>query len=94
MSDIALVGFVADKNSRYDVTMRPSNIYSKNLCNDLNISADNSLTMSTIKIGSFLFNLKKNNMKEEFVMPWCKKLIVGAHFHSKQEKVPAKENST
>lgn len=77
-----------------DLTIRSSNIYFTNLCHDLNISASNSLKKPTIKFGSFLFDLKKNNMKEEFVMPWCKKLIVGAHFHSKQEKVPAKENST
>jgi len=50
--------------------------------------------MPTIKLGSFLFVLK-NNMKEEFDMPWSKKLIVGTHFHSKQEtKVQGKENPT
>ena len=50
--------------------------------------------MPTIKLGSFLFDLK-NNMKEELDVPWCKKLIVGAHFHSKKEMiVQAKENPT
>jgi hypothetical protein len=24
-------------------------------------------------------------MKEEFIMPWCKRLFVCAHFHSKEE---------
>ena len=58
------------------------------------MSAGDSLKMPTIKLGSFLFVLK-NNMKEEFDMPWSKKLIVGTHFHSKQEtKVQAKENPT
>ena len=34
-------------------------------------------------------------MKEEFDVPWRKKLIVGTHFHSKQEtKVQGKENPT
>jgi len=56
-----------------DLTIRSSNIYFTNLCHDLNISASNSLKKPTIKFGSFLFDLKKNNMKEESIMPWCKK---------------------
>jgi hypothetical protein len=39
--------------------------------------------MYNIQLGSFLFDLMKNNMKEELGMPWCKRLFVGAHFHSK-----------
>ena len=56
-----------------DLTIRSSNIYFTNLCHDLNISASNFLKKPTIKFGSFLFDLKKNNMKEESIMPWCKK---------------------
>ena len=68
------------------MTIKSSNIYFENLCTDLNLSAGISFKMPTIKLGSFLFDLK-NNMKEEFDVPWCKKLIVGAHFHSKKETI-------
>jgi hypothetical protein len=47
--------------------------------------AGNVRKLSNIQLGSFVFDLMKNNMKEVFVTPWCKRLFVGAHSHSKEE---------
>jgi hypothetical protein len=47
--------------------------------------ASNVMKISNIQLGSFLFDLMKTNMKQEFVMPWCKRLFVGAHFHINEE---------
>ena len=59
-----------------DLTIRSSNIYFTNLCHDLNISASNSLKKPTIKFGSFLFDLKKNNMKEESIYAMVQEILL------------------
>jgi hypothetical protein len=68
-----------------DVTMKSLNVGSKTSYNSQVLSAGNVLKMSNIQLDSFLFDLMKNNMKEEFVMSCCKRLFVGDHFHSKEE---------
>jgi hypothetical protein len=68
-----------------DVIMKSLNTGSKTSYNDQVLSAGNVLKISNIQLGSFLFDLMKNNMKEEFITPWCKRLFVGDHFHSKEE---------
>lgn len=69
-----------------DVTIKSTNKSSENLCNDLNISAGNSLESHTIKLGLFSFDLK-NNISEELNMSWHKKLIVGALFQRNQKRI-------
>ena len=59
-----------------DLTIRSSNIYFTNLCHDLNISASNFLKKPTIKFGSFLFDLKKNNMKEESIYAMVQEILL------------------
>jgi hypothetical protein len=68
-----------------DVIMKSLNVGFEISYNDQVLSAGNVLKMSHIQFGYFLFDLMKNNMKEEFVMPWYRRLFVGAHFHSKEE---------
>jgi hypothetical protein len=46
------------------------------------------LTWKSQNIGSYLFDMKKNNTKNELsttLIPWCKKVFVGANLHRKQE---------
>jgi hypothetical protein len=68
------------------VIMKSLNVGSETSYNDQVLSVGNVLKMSNIQLGSFLFDLMKNNMKERFVTLWCKRRFVGAHFHSKEEK--------
>lgn len=69
-----------------DVTIKSTNNSSENLCNDLNTSAGNSLKIHTIRLGLFSLDLK-NNIMEQFDIPWSKTLIVGAHFQRKQKTI-------
>jgi hypothetical protein len=71
--------------SEPDVIIKSLNVGFESSCNNQVLSASNVLKMSNIQLGTFLFDLMKNNMMEELVTPWCKRLIVGAHFHSKEE---------
>jgi hypothetical protein len=71
--------------SEPDVIIKSLNVGFESSCNNQVLSASNVLKMSNIQLGTFLFDLMKNNMKEELVTPWCKRLFVGAHFHSKEE---------
>jgi hypothetical protein len=65
--------------------MKSLMVGSKTSYNDQVLLASNILKMSNIQLASFSFDLMKNNMKEEFITPWCKRLFVGARFHSKEE---------
>jgi hypothetical protein len=67
------------------VIIKSLNVGSESRCNDQILLDGNVMKMSNIQLGSFLFDLMKNNMKEEFVTPWRKRLFVGAHFHRKDE---------
>jgi hypothetical protein len=68
-----------------DMIMKSLNVGSETSHNDHVLSASNVLKMSNMQVGSFLIDLMKNNVKEEFVMAWCKRLFVGANFYSKEE---------
>jgi hypothetical protein len=68
-----------------DVIMKYLNAGSESSYNDQDLLAGNVLKMSNIQLGSFLIDLIKNNMKEEFVTPGCKRLFMGAHFYIKEE---------
>jgi hypothetical protein len=72
----------------FDVTMPPNN-YSEKSFYDLAVSIGSSLKMPKhLKLGSYLFDVKKNNTKNELsttLIPWRKKVFVGANLHRKQE---------
>jgi hypothetical protein len=55
------------------VIMKSLNVGSETSYNDQVLSVGNVLKMSNIQLGSFLFDLMKNNMKERFVTLWCKR---------------------
>jgi hypothetical protein len=67
------------------VIFKSQNVGSETSYNNQILSAGNVLKMCNTQLGSFLFDLMKNNMKKNFVTPWCKRLFVGGHFHSKEE---------
>jgi hypothetical protein len=67
------------------VIMKSLNVGYVTSYNDQVLSFGNILKMSNIHLGYSLFDLMKNNMREEFVIPWCKRLFVRANFRSKKE---------
>jgi hypothetical protein len=72
------------------VTIRSPNNYSENSFYDLAVSTGSCLEMPKhIKLRSYLFDMKKNNTKNELststLIPWRKKVFAGANLHRKQE---------
>jgi hypothetical protein len=73
-------GAHAMQPTQSDVTMRFPNNYSENSCHYLVLSTGGSLEISKhLKLGSYFFDLKKNNTKNELststLIPWPKKVF-------------------